>query len=87
MTSEKTKPATITKPFKTPNVCGPNGQNGNRHIVHMIITSTSQEDIKSADRISRSPMQVKTKTAGPWTKAGGGRPEDWPKWMRHVKDY
>ena len=63
MTSEKTKPATITKPFRTPNVCGPNGQNGNRHIVHMIITSTSQEDIKSADRISPSSVQVKTKTA------------------------
>jgi prepilin-type processing-associated H-X9-DG protein len=26
-------------------------------------------------------------TAGPWTKAGGVRPEDWPKWMRHFKDY
>ena len=26
-------------------------------------------------------------TAGPWTKAGGVRPEDWPEWMRHFKDY
>jgi prepilin-type N-terminal cleavage/methylation domain-containing protein/prepilin-type processing-associated H-X9-DG protein len=26
-------------------------------------------------------------TAGCWTKAGGVRPEDWPKWMRHFKDY
>ena len=25
--------------------------------------------------------------AGPWTKAGGIRPEDWPKWMRESKDY
>jgi len=25
--------------------------------------------------------------AGPWTKAGGVRPEDWPKWMRRCKDY
>jgi len=26
-------------------------------------------------------------TAGPWTKAGGVGPEDWPKWMRTFKDY
>jgi len=26
-------------------------------------------------------------TAGPWTKAGGAKPEDWPKWMRKFKDY
>jgi len=26
-------------------------------------------------------------TAGPWTKAGGVQPEDWPQWMRHFKDY
>ena len=25
--------------------------------------------------------------AGPWTKAGGVQPEDWPKWMRECKDY
>ncbi len=26
-------------------------------------------------------------TAGPWTKAGGVAPEDWPAWMRRFKDY
>ncbi len=26
-------------------------------------------------------------TAGAWTKAGGVRPESWPEWMRHFKDY
>jgi prepilin-type processing-associated H-X9-DG protein len=26
-------------------------------------------------------------TRGPWTKAGGAKPEDWPQWMRHFKDY
>jgi prepilin-type N-terminal cleavage/methylation domain-containing protein/prepilin-type processing-associated H-X9-DG protein len=26
-------------------------------------------------------------TAGPWTKAGGVLPEDWPAWMRGFKDY
>ncbi len=26
-------------------------------------------------------------TSGPWTKAGGARPEDWPQWMRKFKDY
>jgi len=26
-------------------------------------------------------------TAGPWTKAGGVQPEDWPPWMRKFKDY
>jgi prepilin-type N-terminal cleavage/methylation domain-containing protein/prepilin-type processing-associated H-X9-DG protein len=26
-------------------------------------------------------------TNGPWTKAGGGAPEDWPQWMRNLKDY
>jgi len=26
-------------------------------------------------------------TRGPWTKAGGVRPEDWPQWMRRFKDY
>jgi len=26
-------------------------------------------------------------TAGPWTKAGGVLPEDWPEWMRRFKDY
>ena len=25
-------------------------------------------------------------TAGPWTKAGGVQPEDWPQWMRKFKD-
>ena len=24
---------------------------------------------------------------GPWTKAGGADPEDWPDWMRNFKDY
>jgi prepilin-type N-terminal cleavage/methylation domain-containing protein len=26
-------------------------------------------------------------TAGPWTRAGGVHPEDWPEWMRRFKDY
>ena len=26
-------------------------------------------------------------TAGPWTRTGGMRPEDWPEWMRNFKDY
>lgn len=26
-------------------------------------------------------------TAGPWTKAGGVQPADWPEWMRDCKDY
>ena len=26
-------------------------------------------------------------TTGPWTKAGGARPEDWPTWLRRYKDY
>lgn len=26
-------------------------------------------------------------TAGPWTKAGDVRPEDWPKWLRRFPDY
>jgi hypothetical protein len=26
-------------------------------------------------------------TAGPWTKAGGVQPSDWPQWMRKFKDY
>jgi len=26
-------------------------------------------------------------TAGPWTRAGGVKPEDWPQWMRKFKDY
>jgi len=26
-------------------------------------------------------------TAGPWTRAGGVRPEDWPYWMRGFRDY
>jgi prepilin-type N-terminal cleavage/methylation domain-containing protein len=26
-------------------------------------------------------------TAGPWTRAGGVQPEDWPEWMRNLKDY
>lgn len=26
-------------------------------------------------------------TAGPWTKAGGVQPDDWPAWMRDFKDY
>jgi len=25
--------------------------------------------------------------AGPWTKAGGVKPEDWPQWMRKLRDY
>ena len=26
-------------------------------------------------------------TNGPWTKAGGVLPEDWPQWLRKFKDY
>jgi len=26
-------------------------------------------------------------TAGPWTRAGGVKPEYWPEWMRNFKDY
>jgi prepilin-type processing-associated H-X9-DG protein len=26
-------------------------------------------------------------TAGPWTRAGGVQPEDWPAWIRPFKDY
>jgi len=26
-------------------------------------------------------------TAGPWTRAGGVKPADWPEWMRKFKDY
>jgi len=26
-------------------------------------------------------------TAGPWTKAGDVQPQDWPQWMRRLKDY
>jgi len=26
-------------------------------------------------------------TTGPWTRAGGVKPEDWPPWMRRFKDY
>jgi prepilin-type N-terminal cleavage/methylation domain-containing protein/prepilin-type processing-associated H-X9-DG protein len=26
-------------------------------------------------------------TTGPWTKAGGVMPDDWPEWMRGFKDY
>lgn len=26
-------------------------------------------------------------TSGPWTRAGGAQPEDWPEWMSHYKDY
>lgn len=26
-------------------------------------------------------------TAGPWTTAGGVRPEDWPQWMRQFREY
>jgi prepilin-type processing-associated H-X9-DG protein len=26
-------------------------------------------------------------TAGPWTKAGGVQPQDWPEWIRPFKDY
>ena len=29
----------------------------------------------------------KFNTSGPWTKAGGVKPEDWPEWMRKFKDY
>jgi prepilin-type N-terminal cleavage/methylation domain-containing protein len=25
--------------------------------------------------------------AGPWTKAGGVQPDDWPKWMKECRDY
>jgi prepilin-type N-terminal cleavage/methylation domain-containing protein/prepilin-type processing-associated H-X9-DG protein len=26
-------------------------------------------------------------TAGPWTKRGGAKPEDWPQWLRECRDY
>jgi len=30
---------------------------------------------------------AKFNTHGPWTKAGGVKPEDWPPWMQRFKDY
>ncbi|MCL5282349.1 MAG: type II secretion system GspH family protein [Planctomycetes bacterium] len=33
------------------------------------------------------PWSYEYDTAGRWTKAGGVKPEDWPKWMRKFKDY
>jgi prepilin-type N-terminal cleavage/methylation domain-containing protein/prepilin-type processing-associated H-X9-DG protein len=33
------------------------------------------------------PWYYEFDTAGRWTKAGGVKPEDWPKWMRKFKDY
>jgi prepilin-type N-terminal cleavage/methylation domain-containing protein/prepilin-type processing-associated H-X9-DG protein len=33
------------------------------------------------------PWSYEFDTAGRWTKAGGVKPEDWPKWMRKFKDY
>jgi prepilin-type N-terminal cleavage/methylation domain-containing protein/prepilin-type processing-associated H-X9-DG protein len=30
---------------------------------------------------------VTYKITGPWTRAGGVLPADWPEWMRHYKDY
>jgi len=30
---------------------------------------------------------VRCNTAGPWTRAGQVRPDDWPEWMRNFKDY
>jgi hypothetical protein len=27
------------------------------------------------------------KTDGPWTRAGGVMPENWPAWMQPLKDY
>jgi prepilin-type processing-associated H-X9-DG protein len=32
-------------------------------------------------------MWCRDVTTSPWTRAGGVRPEDWPKWMRQFKDY
>jgi len=26
-------------------------------------------------------------THGPWTRAGGVQPSDWPEWMRQFKEY
>jgi prepilin-type processing-associated H-X9-DG protein len=26
-------------------------------------------------------------TQGPWTRAGGVQPSDWPPWMRNFRDY
>ncbi len=30
---------------------------------------------------------AETNTAGPWTRAGGMKPEDWPDWMKNFRDY
>jgi prepilin-type N-terminal cleavage/methylation domain-containing protein/prepilin-type processing-associated H-X9-DG protein len=33
------------------------------------------------------PWSYEFDTAGRWTRAGGVKPEDWPKWMRKFRDY
>jgi len=33
------------------------------------------------------PWSLGFDTSGPWTKAGGIKPEEWPEWMRGFKDY
>lgn len=33
------------------------------------------------------PDSNRVKRAGPWTKGGGVKPEDWPPWMRRFRDY
>jgi len=60
----------------------------NRHVGHIcglfLDWSAQKIDLK---RLWTLKWHRQFDTAGPWTTAGNVRPENWPEWMRSLKDY
>jgi len=80
--SEKEPPPAQDRPDSTGQVCM-NRHNGTINVL-FLDSSVRRLGLKGLWILK---WRRDFNTSGPWTKAGGVKPEDWPKWMRGLKDY
>jgi len=82
MTTEKTQPPAQEPPDATTVLCI-NRHNGT---LNALFLDWSVRPI-GLKELWTLKWNLAFDTAGPWTKAGGVKPEQWPQWMRGLKDY
>jgi len=78
----------ITEDWDYVDSLGPGGFCMNRHggYVNGLFLDWSVRKV-GVKELWTLPWSYEFDTAGRWTKAGGVKPEDWPKWIRKFKDY
>ena len=54
--------------------------------INMLLMDWSTRDV-GLKELWTLKWHVNYNIHGPWTRAGGCQPADWPEWMRHYKDY